>query len=120
MPTAAALCPLPDYAAHLHVASVGYHTKVVINGIPQTDLSQTGSTDIVIGGLREGQNTIELQIESLDEPTDPSLRQFSVSVYVLRREERKPPVRVFHYAPEEVPTSHQATILATPSTINQP
>jgi hypothetical protein len=117
VPPVGTLCPVPDFAAHIHIVSVGYRTKAVVNEIHQIDVSQDGGTEIITGGVLTGKNTIKIEAETLDLPDEAERdRQFEVNIYALRRQENKPPVRVYHFAPEKLPASVDTTFTVDPST----
>jgi hypothetical protein len=117
VPPAGKLCPVPDFAAHIHIISIGYRTTAIVNDIHQVEVAQDGDTGIITGGLITGKNSIKIQIEPLElsEKAEPD-RQFSVSIYALRREENKPPVQVFHLDPETLPASVDTTFIVDPAT----
>ncbi|MEM7146287.1 MAG: hypothetical protein AAF591_14205 [Verrucomicrobiota bacterium] len=120
VPPTGQLCPEPAFAAHLHLVSVGYRTTAQINDFYEIEVAQNGGTDIITGGLAAGDNTLKLQVERLELPPEAEKdRRFSLSIYALRREMNKAPVRVFHLAPDaDPPESLEKSIPIDPQIIN--
>lgn len=104
----------PDFAAYVEVTSIGYETRVRINTAHDRFVAQDVSTDLLIGGLAEGKNSIRIDTKPLDVPGE---KQFKVEVFVIRERERKPPARIFQFAPETVPATHEAPLWANAVTI---
>ncbi|MFV1995050.1 MAG: hypothetical protein ACC661_06405 [Verrucomicrobiales bacterium] len=122
-PPAPEICPLPDYTAHLRVVAIGYECAIRINQHHLSVVSQNVTIDLVIGGLMKGKNLLALETTQLEAPEDPDnpgkalARRFELSIWVRPDDPRKPPVRVYEFAPETVPAVHQAPIWANAVTI---
>lgn len=99
-------CSFPDYIAQLNVRSEGYSTTVNINGYNYYG----ASSFLIFGGLRKGDNIIEI-ISSPD--AKATLKKLVVTI------DAKPDVNagdfkeVFKYAPVNVPNKYTYTLVIT-------
>ncbi|MEM8956134.1 MAG: hypothetical protein AAGD22_18425 [Verrucomicrobiota bacterium] len=121
IPPASKLCPDPDFAAHIHLVSIGYRTRAKVNEFYEIDISQDGGTDIVTGGLQNGENTLKLEIERLELPPESEKdRHFAVTIYALRRETNKAPVPVFQFVSndKDPPATLEKSIIVDPQAVS--
>ena len=92
-------CPKPDYLGHVQVVSIGYKTEVSINGgTHMGSTKDTVATDVIIGGLKPGENKFRAKIEPTELPEDVE-PHLEISVFATSDREGRPPARVFHYVP---------------------
>ncbi|MCE9519339.1 MAG: hypothetical protein K8R87_07290 [Verrucomicrobia bacterium] len=101
LPTTAKPCLVPDHIAALQIASLGYATAATVNGFPLPVVADAAEQHIIIGGLKDGENTLKLEIK----PTpvaEGSARHLEVNAVVLTGNEAKPVIRVFTW---KAPTS---------------
>ena len=76
-PTPPTVEQIPAYVAHLDVSSPGYRTRIRINGgLHDSETIDENTRDIIIGGLKEGKNEIEITMQPL-ETTGPDRTQTS-------------------------------------------
>lgn len=61
--------PVPDHVGIINVTSYGYRTVVIINDIEQRDVLDESSAGLIMGGLKKGENKIELKITKIDKDT---------------------------------------------------
>jgi hypothetical protein len=98
VPPTPKLCPAPDHVAALQVASLGYATTPTVNGFVLSPVADAAEQQIIIGGLKAGENTLRLEIK----PTpvaEGSARHLEVNAVVMTGNEAKPTVRVFTWKP---------------------
>ena len=98
IPLVPKLCGAPDHVAALQVASLGYATLPKVNGFALTPVADAAEQQIIIGGLKAGENTLELEIK----PTpvaEGSARHLEVNAVVITGNESKPMIRVFTWRP---------------------
>ncbi|MEM9281798.1 MAG: hypothetical protein AAGA96_08230 [Verrucomicrobiota bacterium] len=88
----------PDLLAEIWVDSTGYEITVTVNGIPNGTFSNIKTAELLIGGLRNGENRIQLQIKPLEAIVEGSPR-VEVAIYAASGAEEQAD-RVFHYQPE--------------------
>ncbi|CAN5310672.1 hypothetical protein BH23VER1_BH23VER1_34780 [soil metagenome] len=111
-------CPKPEYLGHVQVVSIGYKTDISINGGIHTGSTiDTIETNVIIGGLKPGENKFRATIEptEIPEDVDPYLE---ISVFATSDLEGRPPARVFHYIPHgDVPPLVSTAVWVTPTTL---
>jgi hypothetical protein len=118
VPPTPKLCGAPDYVAALQVASLGYATVPRVNGFALPRVADAAEQHIIIGGLRNGENTLTLEIK----PTpvaEGSARHLEVSAVVLTGNEAKPVIRVFNWRPpgETAPEFSEQKIIVNKITL---
>jgi len=90
--------PVPDLIAEAWVDATGYEVKVIVNGHPSGVFRNMKSTEMVMGGVRRGQNTVRLEIRPLPDPPG-GISKVEVAIYAAAVTDA-PANRVFHYKPE--------------------
>jgi hypothetical protein len=113
-------CPKPDYVTDLHLISLGFETEVIINGVSEHYTSDHFGTQLVLGGLKRGKNTIEVLSTPLKNA--PSQQQnLKVTLHVKTGNRKEPAVKVFEFNPDpkKGPFRHRAEILADRSTLGR-
>lgn len=94
----------PELIGEMWVSSEGYETEIRINGHLCAQLSDSGGKDLVMGGIKRGNNSITIQSKSLP-PGDGSVPRLEVAIYAAAGP-GEPAKRVFHYRPgEDVPAT---------------
>lgn len=99
VPPTAKPCPLPDRIGVLQVASFGYITKATVNGFDAGTVQDNAEEHIIIGGLRDGENPLVLEVQEQPIPEGEE-RHLEVSALVLTGDEKKPTIQVFSWKPE--------------------
>lgn len=110
-------CRKPDYIGHVRIESIGYRTTVIVNRIHESTITNTLSTDVVIGGLRPQANPIEIRVEPvpIDETT---VRKLEIGVFATHDLKTRPPARVFAYQPDgDIPPVIKTEVWVTPVTL---
>jgi len=111
-------CAKPDYVGQLRIQSVGYHTRIKINGTThQSEVLNTSSSDLIIGGLKSGRNPFEVSITPLP-ASDENKRKFTMSVFATSDLQNRAPSQVFFYEPKEVPKTLTNSIWVNASKLN--
>lgn len=98
LPPTPKACPVPDHVASLQVASLGYATAAQVNGFALPVVADAAEQHIIVGGLRDGDNTLTLEIK----PTpvaEGSARHLEVNAVVMTGNDARPQIRVFHWRP---------------------
>lgn len=101
-----AACPTPERMGVLQIASFGYQIRAAVNGFNIATVSNNAEEHLIIGGLKRGDNPLELSITPLEIP-EGARRSVVIHALVLTGDSKKPSIRVFTYAPEQLPTSGQ-------------
>ncbi len=99
VPATPAPCSVPDRIGVLQIASVGYETRAIVNGFEIATVTDNLEQHLVIGGLKDGENPIKLQIKPTTLPEDVP-RQLEINALVLTGDEAKPTIRVYTWKPE--------------------
>lgn len=99
VPTTAKACPAPDRIGVLQVASIGYATRATVNGFEVATVQDNAEEHIVIGGLRDGENPLLLEVKEVPIPEGEE-RHLEVNALVLTGDEKKPTIRVFEWNPQ--------------------
>lgn len=87
----------PDFIAELWVDATGFEVTIEVNGHPSGTFTNLKTTELVMGGVRTGQNTVRLTTRLLD-----NLEGVAPKVEVAIYAAEDPTVqanRVFHYRP---------------------
>ena len=92
-------CESPDYIADIHLITYGFDTSVTVNGISTHEASDTHGTQLVIGGLKKGKNTIQVKGKRL-KSSDSGQRNLKVSVHLKTGNRKTPAVQVFEFKPD--------------------
>ncbi|HUF61044.1 MAG TPA: hypothetical protein VMN36_03130 [Verrucomicrobiales bacterium] len=117
-PPVPAQCGLPDYVADVHIVALGYRAQVEINGISSHSVEDNVGTEVVIGGLKKGENRIELKLEKLAQSASPE-QLLQISVHVKTGDLENPAVQVFRYEPSTAPPTYTAVIRADSTTLGR-
>ena len=98
VPAVPKLCPQPDHVATLQIMSLGYATRAKVNGFELPVVSDAAEQHLIIGGLRDGENSLELEIKQT-RVAEGSARHCNVNAVVFEPRDGKPSVRVFTWHP---------------------
>lgn len=113
-------CPAPDYITDVHLISLGFETDVTINGISEHSTSDHFGTQLVIGGLKDGKNTIRIESQPLKNPPSGQ-KNLKVTVHVKTGNQKEPAVKVFEFKPDPAkgPFTYTGEIMADKSTLGR-
>ncbi len=108
-------CPKPDYITDVHIISLGFDTKVTINGISEHETYDDYGTQLVIGGLRRGKNTVTVQAKPLGKPAS-GRKDLKVSVHIKTGDLKNPAIQMLEFKPDpkKGPFTYSGTIIADP------
>jgi len=70
----------PDYIAEIWLTSLGYETEVSVNGILSGKISDNSGKDLLIGGLRKGENSITIKTKRIPESNQITPR-LEIAIY---------------------------------------
>lgn len=79
----------PDYLGELWLTSIGCVLEVEINGQHHARLDGGSAKELIIGGLKEGQNTITIKTQAAPEAVAAGTAQVEVAVYGARTANQK-------------------------------
>lgn len=113
-------CEAPDYMADIHLITYGFDTTVTVNGISVHEASDTHGTQLVIGGLKKGKNTIQVQGKRLGRSASGD-RNLKVSVHLKTGNKKSPAVQVFEFRPDPAkgPFTYTGDFMVDKSTIGR-
>lgn len=95
-------CPVPDRIGVLQIASFGYQTTAVVNGFDAATVTNNAEEHLIIGGLRDGENPLQLAVKTLPIP-EGEKRVLEINALVLTGNETKPTIKVYTWKPESHP-----------------
>jgi len=102
----------PDYIAELWITAIGYEVEVRVNGNLSAKIANNSGKELVIGGLRRGQNSIEIKSTALASLKGKSRPKVEVAIYAQFAKDNIR--RVYHYLPgKEVDPVEKANFSAT-------
>lgn len=112
-------CKPPQYMAAFQIESIGYETKVRINGFDYPPVSDVGINQLVIGGLNRDENALEMAIKPTELPPGEE-RSLEISVMVVR-DPAQPPIPVYRWRTNEAspPAFRKDSIWVNSSTLNR-
>lgn len=111
VPPVAAAVASPSFLAELWISAIGYEATVTVNGQHSSTIVNNTGRDLVIGGLKRGDNRIAITIKP-DPKADPSTpKRLEVGVYAAANQ-ASPAERVYHYRgdPNAMPEGKSDTI----------
>lgn len=87
----------PDYIAEVWVDATGFEVTIEVNGHPTGTFSNIKISELVMGGIRSGQNSIKITTKLLENAGGASPK-VEVAIYAARDPEAQAD-RVYHYRP---------------------
>lgn len=113
------VCKPPQYMAAFQIESVGYETKVRINGFDYPPVRDVGINQLIIGGLNRGENALEMAIKPT-ELAEGEERSLEISVMVVR-DPKQPPTPVYRWRTTDTqpPAYRKDSIWVNSSTLNR-
>ncbi len=110
VPPTAKPCPQPDRIGVLRIVSFGYETQASVNGFEIASVQDNAEEHIVIGGLKNGENPLTLNITPLPIPEGEE-RVLEIDALVLTGSEKKPTYHVFSWKPDKHPAPENAKLV---------
>ena len=95
-------CPVPDRVGVLQVSSFGYETSASVNQFAVATVENNSEEHLIIGGLRDGENPLQLTVKQLPIP-EGAERMLEISALVITGSETKPAIKVFNWKPNAHP-----------------
>lgn len=96
MPAVAKVVAPPDYLGELWITAVGCSIDVEINGQHRTRLEGGSGKELIIGGLKEGANTVTVKIKEEPDDNTGGNPQLEIGIYGAR-DAKEPATRYFHF-----------------------
>ena len=91
------LCPYPELVGYVEIVSIGYRSSLKVNGHSNHTVIDNVQRGLIIGGLKEGVNPIDVEVRAL--PTNPGVtdakRHFEFSVYRKTASPDEPLKRIY-------------------------
>jgi hypothetical protein len=113
-------CPVPAYVGQIQITSFGYDTEVTINGVSSHKVSDTATSELVIGGLKTSPNSVAItsrpiQPKDSDDPADADIpKKLEITVFAVPSKEGSPAHKSWHYEPKKVLPSYRGIFFAMP------
>ncbi|NNE90667.1 MAG: hypothetical protein HKN23_03385 [Verrucomicrobiales bacterium] len=90
--------PKPDYVAAIQVTSAGFESDITVNGRHVATVTNGTGGDLLIGGLRRGNNKIVVKTKPAENTTGAPDR-IEVAIYGAKTMTEEKTNRVFHWLP---------------------
>lgn len=97
-PTPAAV-PLAKYIGKVYIFCPGRSANVTVNTISQHSLGNAKDAQLILGGLRDGENTISYDLKDL--PGASQNEALCIRVYAFSQFQGVKPLKIFEYQVEE-------------------
>ena len=120
VPLVPAPCPTPSYVAQIQITSFGYETEITINGVSKHKITDTATSELIIGGLKNKPNHVSvtcrpIAIPDSDDPEEKDIpRKLEVSVFAMPNKENATAHRSWHFEPAKAPPSYNGIFFAMP------
>ncbi len=88
----------PDFIAEAWVDATGYEVKITVNGHPTGTFKNIKVTELVMGGVRRGQNQIRIETKLLESAPSGTPPKVEVALYAAE-DPAGQATRVYHYNP---------------------
>ncbi|HCN29488.1 MAG TPA: hypothetical protein DIT64_12210 [Verrucomicrobiales bacterium] len=114
------ICGIPDHVTGCTFQSLGYQTRMIINGHDYPVMTDHAEKIFVIGGLKNGANEIILEVKPVEIPPE-GIRLLQLDFFVLAGKEGRQPVRVFHYEKNDpnLTGTQRLTLTITPEILSK-
>ncbi|MEX2580311.1 MAG: hypothetical protein WD342_14730 [Verrucomicrobiales bacterium] len=99
----------PEYIAEAWIDSTGCETTITVNGHLTGKFKNIKTTELVMGGLRRGENRISIETKRLEEGANTSPK-VEVAIYATK-DPSEGADRVYHYRPDSVGQSVSETFV---------
>ncbi len=120
VPLVPAPCPIPSYVAQIQITSFGYATEITINGVSKHKITDTATSELIMGGLKNKPNSVSvisrpIVIPESDDPDEKDIpRKLEISVFAVPNKENPKPHRAWHYEPAKVLPSYNGIFFSMP------
>jgi hypothetical protein len=120
VPPVPAVCKVPQYMAAFQIESIGYETRVKINGFDYPAVKDIAINQLVIGGLERDENALELAIQATELPPGEE-RSLEINVMVVQPDNSQAPISVYRWRTNEAapPPVKKAAIWVNNSTLKR-
>lgn len=99
-PPVPAVCKVPQYVGAFQLESIGYETRVRVNGFDYPPVRDVAINQLIIGGLDRDENELELSITPTEVPPGEE-RSLEISVMVVPGDAEQKPVPVYRWKTTE-------------------
>ena len=113
-------CPVPAHVGQIQITSFGYETEITINGISKHKITDTATSELIIGGLKSSPNNVVVTTRPItppasDDPDDKEIpRKLEISVFAIPEKEGARAHKAWHYKPRTVIPNYRGMFLARP------
>lgn len=95
-PPVPAVCKVPQHVGAFQIESIGYETRLRINGFDYPPVKDVAINQLIIGGLDRDENTLEIFIKPTEVPADEE-RGLEINVMVVPADAEKKPIPVYRW-----------------------
>lgn len=88
----------PDFVAEAWIDATGYEVKITVNGHLTGTFKNVKTTELVMGGVRRGQNQIHIETKLFEGAPSGATPKVEVALYAAE-DPAGPATRVYHYKP---------------------
>jgi hypothetical protein len=99
-PAVPAVCKVPQYVGAFQIESIGYETRVRVNGFDYPPVKDVAINQLIIGGLNRDENGLEIYIKPTEVPPGEE-RSLEISVMVVQGDAEQKPVPVYRWRTTE-------------------
>ena len=119
-PPVPAVCRVPQYVGAFQIESIGYETRVKVNGFDYPPVKDVAINQLIIGGLNKDENDLELAIVPTEVPPGEE-RSLEISVMVVQGNAEQKPVPVYRWRTTEAvpPPVKKASVWVNNSTLKK-
>lgn len=99
-PPVPAVCKVPQYVGAFQIESIGYETRVRVNGFDYPPIKDVAINQLIIGGLDRDENGLEIYMKATEVPPGEE-RSMEISVMVVQGDADQKPVPVYRWRTTE-------------------
>lgn len=92
----------PALVAEVWIDATGHEVKITVNGHPAGPFKNVKVTELVIGGLHRGENSVKIETKALSESTGGVPPKVEIAIYAAE-DPGGQATRVYHYKPGASP-----------------
>lgn len=113
-------CPKPDHITDIHLITLGFEAEVLVNGVSTHRSHDDYGTQLVMGGLRNGKNTVQIKGKRLRR-SESGQRNLKITLHAKTGNRRHPAVKVFEFKPDpnKGPFNYTGTFTVDRATLRQ-
>jgi len=110
VPAIPAAVAKPDYVGQIHLLAIGCKASVITDGRVALEAADTQTSELIIGGLKAGPNSVKIEVTPLEGVDDTDI-QLGVVIYAYPDDRTKRPVEVYRHEPKVIEAAHEERFL---------